>query len=152
VVVKRVGESAWILRPTEALVQGVVDDLRDVFLESVDAGAQDVVVDLSGVEVVAPSGAETIVAMADLMRGRHATLWLAARGSDGNGHALRAIDEEGRSALIGLSAALDAALAQLPVEDGPRRETIFGNLHTPLISAPSIRKPRSDAPRSVSPT
>ena len=56
VLVKRVGESAWILHPTEALEQETVDALRDVFLESVDAGAQNVVVDLSGVDAVAPSG------------------------------------------------------------------------------------------------
>lgn len=118
VAVRRVSESAWILRPTEALAEDVVDALRDAFLESVDAGAADVVVDLSGVQAVTPSGAETIVAMADLMRGRNATLWLAARRPVGNVHALRAIDEEGCRALVGVSAALDAALALLPVEDG----------------------------------
>ena len=113
VVVRRVGEFVWILRPTDTLEPHAVDVLRDVFLEAVDSGAQNLVVDLSDVDTIAAAGAETILAMADLMRGRNGSLWLAARRSKGAGHTLRAIDEHGPGALIGVSAALDAALEQL---------------------------------------
>jgi hypothetical protein len=139
---KPVGASAWILRPTEALVREAVDALRDVFLESVDAGAQDVVVDLSGVDAVAPSGAETIHAMADLMRGRNATLWLAASRPDLSGYALRAITKPGRSQLLGVSKVLDAAFAQLPVEDGPQRGNHLRKpSHAPDLAAIDLGAP-----------
>ena len=114
VVVRRVGESVWILRPTEALEHRAVEALRDTFLEAVDSGAENLVVDLSEVETIAAGGAETILAMADLMRGRSRTFWLAARSSDGEVHTLRAVYEDGRKALLGVSAALDAALERLP--------------------------------------
>ena len=39
-----------------------------------------------------------------------------AHRSDGAGHTLRAIDEDGPEALLGVSAALDAALEQLALE------------------------------------
>jgi anti-anti-sigma regulatory factor len=106
----RVSESAWIIRPTGSLARGVVGSLRDAFLELVDAGAEDVVLDLSGVDAITPVGAETIAAMADHMHGRNATLWLAARRPEGDGHTLRAIDEAGGRGLRGVSAVLDAAL------------------------------------------
>ena len=101
----------------------MVGALRDVFLEVVDAGAENVVVDLSGVDTVAPSGAETILAMADLMRGRSGMFWLAARSSDDKAHTLRAIDEDGPKGVLGVSAALDTALERLP----PESQTIAQN-------------------------
>jgi len=113
VAIRRVGESVWILRPTEALGHHAVEVLRDAFLEAVDSGAQNIVVDLSDVDTMAAGGAETILAMADLMRGRNGSLWLAARWSEGEGHSLRAIDERGPRALVGVSAVLDAALEHL---------------------------------------
>lgn len=121
VTVSRIGESAWILRPTAKLQRDMVGALRDVFLEVVDAGAENVVVDLSGVDTVAPSGAETILAMADLMRGRSGMFWLAARSSDNTAHTLRAID--GPKGVLGVSAALDTALERLP----PESQTIAQN-------------------------
>ena len=115
VAVVRIGESLWLLCPTVALTQEVVHDLRDAFLESVDAGAQDIVVDLSGVDTVAPVGAATLLAMADLMWGRNGTLWLATGQADD--HVLRAVEEEGGEALAGVSVALDVALAELAARD-----------------------------------
>jgi len=118
--VGRVAETAWILHPIEGLEGGTVEALRDAFLEVVDAGALHVLVDLSSVDTVAPSGAETLLAMADLMRGRQATLWLAARRGDGDAYALRAIDGRRDGTLLGLSPALDAALERLQAENGHR--------------------------------
>lgn len=110
IAVRRIGEWVWILRPIEELASDTVDALRDAFLEAVDSGAQNVVVDLSEVDRIATEGAATLVAMADLMRGRNGCLWIAARRAEGAGHTLRAIDEHGSRALLGVSAALDAAL------------------------------------------
>jgi hypothetical protein len=116
VVVWRVGESAWILRPTKALATDVVDALRDVFLEAVDDGAENVVVDLTHVGALTRRGAATIRAMTDLMRGRNGTLWLAARRSDTGGYTLRALGEDGRSSSVGVSIALDSALRELSAQ------------------------------------
>lgn len=116
VVVTRVGESVWILRPIEALESGTVDVLRDTFLEAVDSGAQNVVVDLSEIDAIAAEGASTLVAMADLMLGRNGILWIADRWSEGAGHTLRPIEEHGPRALVGVSTALEAALEQLSLE------------------------------------
>lgn len=116
VVVTRVGESVWILRPIETLESRTVDVLRDTFLEAVDSGAQSVVVDLSEVDAIAIEGASTLVAMADLMLGRNGCLWIAARWSECEGHTLRPIEEHGPRALVGASSALDAALEQLSLD------------------------------------
>ena len=56
----------------------------------------------------------TLVAMADLMLGRGGVLWIAARWADGAGHTLRAIEEHGPDALLGVTPALDAALEESP--------------------------------------
>ena len=123
VVVRRVGESVWILRPIQALESGTVDALRDTFLEAVDSGAQTVVVDLSAIDAIASVGASTLLAMADLMLGRNGSLWIADRRREGAGHTLRPINKQGSSALVGVSTALDAALEQLsldPSEERPR--------------------------------
>ena len=116
VVVKRVGETSWILRPKEALEGSTVDVLRDTFLEAADSGAHDVVVDLSDAGTIAGEGAMTLVAMADLMLGRGGVLWIAARWADGAGHTLRAIEEHGPDALVGVTPALDAALEESPLD------------------------------------
>lgn len=122
VAVRRVGETVWILRPIGELESHTVDALRDAFLEAVDTGAQNVVVDLSEVDTIATEGAATLVAMTDLMRGRNGSLWIAARWAEDAGHTLRVIAEQGPRALVGMSAALDAALGQLSLdvpEDSP---------------------------------
>lgn len=116
-VVRRVGDSVWILRPREALERRLVGVLRDAFLEAVDSGAEQVVVDLSEIETIAPDGAEMLVVMAEHMLGRNGGLWLAARWSNGAGHALRAIEGRGLDALRGLSPALDVALEELSSKD-----------------------------------
>lgn len=114
--VTRISESAWVLRPTGPLEDHAVAALRDAFLEAVDSGAESLLVDLSHVATVDVGGAAMLLAMADLTRGRSGRFWLAARWSNGAGHTLRAIDEDGPEALLGVSAALDAALEQLPLE------------------------------------
>lgn len=114
--VTRVSESAWVLRPMGPLEDHAVGALRDAFLEAVDSGAENLLVDLSHVASVDVGGAATLLAMADLTRGRSGRFWLAAHRSDGAGHTLRAIDEDGPEALLGVSAALDAALQQLALE------------------------------------
>lgn len=116
VIVTCVGESVWILRPIAALESRTVGVVRDTFLEAVDSGAQEVVVDLSEVDMIVAEGAATLVAMADLMLGRNGSLWIADRRSEGSGHALRRIDGHGPRALVGVSMALDAALEQLLLE------------------------------------
>lgn len=115
-VVKRIGETTWILRPKEALESRTVDVLRDRFLEAVDSGGQHVVVDLSDVDTIASEGAATLVAMADLMLGRSGALWIAARWPEGAGHTLRPIEEHGPQALVGVTPALDAALELLSLD------------------------------------
>lgn len=119
VVVKRVGETSWILRPREALQGRTVDVLRDAFLEAADSGAQNVVLDLSDSDTVAFDGAATLVAMAELMLGRGGLLWLATRWHGRPGHTLRPIEELSYEALAGMTTALDAALAELPADAGP---------------------------------
>jgi anti-anti-sigma regulatory factor len=111
-VVTRVGETCWILRPREALESHAVARLRDVFLEAVDSGAQDVVVDLSDVDAIAADGAAALVAMVDLMLGRNGSLWIAAR-ADAGGYSLRPIETGGSDALIGMTPVLDAAFELL---------------------------------------
>src|SRR5919108_3850916 len=91
--VRRVGESVWILRPREALESRSVGRLRDVFLEAVDSGALQIVVDLSEVDAVAPEGAATLRAMADHLLGRNGGALLAAPWPSGDGHALRPIEK-----------------------------------------------------------
>jgi anti-anti-sigma regulatory factor len=113
VVVTRVGESVWILRPIETLASRAVAVLRDTFLEAVDSGAQNVVIDLSEVDTIAAEGASTLLAMADLMLGRNGSLWIADRWPEGAGPTLRPIEEHGPRALLGVSAVLDAALERL---------------------------------------
>ena len=115
-VVRQVGTSVWILRPRHALEGRLVGVLRDAFLEAVDSGAQQVVVDLSEVEMIAPQGAATLVAMADHVLARKGAFWLAATWLGGTGPALRAIEEHGPDALRGLSPALDSALEELAHE------------------------------------
>jgi anti-anti-sigma regulatory factor len=110
-LVTRVGETSWILRPLDSLENHAVASLRDVFLEAVDSGAQNVVVDVSEVDAIAADGAATLVAMADLMRGRNGTLWIAAR-TDDVGYTLRPIETGGPDALVGVTRALDEALEQ----------------------------------------
>lgn len=113
-VVRRVGETTWILRPRAALQGRTLDILRGTFLEAADSGALNVVVDLSDSDTIAGDGAATLVAMAELMLGRGGLLWLAASWTDRPGHTLRPIEEFGPGALVGLSMALDAALGELP--------------------------------------
>ena len=127
VVVKRVGERSWILRPKEALEGGTVDVLRDTFLEAVDSGAQDVVVDLSDADTIAGEGAATLVAMADSMLGRGGVLWVAARWADGAGHTLRPIEEHGPDALLGVTPALDVALEESPLDGREDRDSGDGS-------------------------
>lgn len=121
-VVTRLGETSWILRPREMLEGHAVASLRDAFLEAVDTGAQNVVVDLSEIDAIATDGAATLVAMADLMLGRNGLLWIAARRVEPPGHTLRPIDAHGANALVGVASALDAALERLhlvELEDRP---------------------------------
>lgn len=104
------------MRLSEALEGRSVELLRDTFLEAVDSGAQDVVIDLSDADRIAGEGAATLVAMADLMLGRGGVLWIAARWADGAGHTLRPIEAHGPNALVGVTRALDAALEESPLD------------------------------------
>jgi anti-anti-sigma regulatory factor len=113
VVVTRIAESIWTLRPIAALESRTVDVLRDTFLEAVDSGAQTVLVDLRETDTVSTEGVATLVAMADLMLGRNGSLWIAGP-SEAAGPTLRLIGERGPRALVGMSPALDAALGQAP--------------------------------------
>ena len=74
-------------------------------------------VDLSDVGSIAPSAAQTILALADVTFGRDATLWIAVRRPDGGEHALRAVHARGRRGVLGLSVPLDAALHALSLEN-----------------------------------
>ena len=91
-----------------------------------DSGAERLLVDLSEVGSVDVGGAATLLAMADLMQGRGGYFWLAARWSDGAGHTLRAIDDGGPDALLGVTAALDAALERLSIEGLPTHPSSAG--------------------------
>lgn len=109
--VQRVGTDVWILRLLESLEQDAVSALRDAFGEAIERDATDVVVDLGAVAIVSVEGAAAIAAMADLMHGRKGALWVAAARSDGDGYTLRPVHEPTREGLVGVSRALDDALA-----------------------------------------
>jgi anti-anti-sigma regulatory factor len=111
--VKRVGETVAILRLRDALRDRAVTALRDSFLEEVDGGALEVVIDLSEVDDIGADGAAALVSMADVLLSRNGALWIAAAKTDVGGHALREIETRGAAALGGIYPVLDAALERL---------------------------------------
>jgi anti-anti-sigma regulatory factor len=136
--VMRVGESVWVLRPTGALRDRLVDALRDAFLEVVDSGAETVVIDLNEVVAISVEAASTLVAMADLMQGRAGALRLVDR------------DLERRPASRG---ALEPNLRLGPGGDGRgpagQPPTGFANLDTALMQRARIHAWGSDTGSTV---
>ncbi len=114
--VTRVTDVLWILRPQGTIAGRTVARLRDAFLEAVDCGAREVVVDLSAVESVAEDGATTIAAMSDDLLGRGGAFWIAARGPEDARLRLRPVAARGPEGLRGMASVLDAAMAR---EDAP---------------------------------
>lgn len=114
VSVKRIGASVWILRLLESLELRAVPALREAFREAIDRDANDVVVDLASVGSVSVEGVAALAEMADLMRGRHGALWIAAPRLEGDGYTLRPVQERAPDGLAGISPALDDALSALP--------------------------------------
>lgn len=124
VSVKRIGASVWILRLLESLELRAVPALREAFREAIDRDANDVVVDLASVGSVSVEGVAALAEMADLMRGRHGALWIAAPRLEGDGYTLRPVQERAPDGLAGISPALDDALSALSggvysVREGP---------------------------------
>lgn len=113
VSVKRIGASVWILRLLESLELRAVPALREAFREAIDRDANDVVVDLASVGSVSVEGVAALAEMADLMRGRHGALWIAAPRLEGDGYTLRPVQERAPDGLAGISPALDDALSAL---------------------------------------
>lgn len=113
VSVKRIGASVWILRLLESLELRAVPALREAFREAIDRDANDVVVDLASVGSVSVEGVAALAEMANLMRGRHGALWIAAPRLEGDGYTLRPVQERAPDGLAGISPALDDALSAL---------------------------------------
>ena len=113
VSVKRIGASVWILRLLESLELRAVPALREAFHEAIEREANDVVVDLASVGSVSVEGVAALADMADVMRGRHGALWIAAPRLEGNGYTLRPIQARVPDGLAGISPALDDALSAL---------------------------------------
>lgn len=113
VSVKRIGASVWILRLLESLELRAVPALREAFHEAINRDASDVVVDLASVGSVSVEGVAALADMADLMRGRHGALWIAAPRLEGDGYTLRPVQERAPDGLAGINPALDDALSAL---------------------------------------
>jgi len=109
--IRRVGAGVWILRLRGSLKSRTVPALRDAFHAAVDADAHDVVVDLATAETISPEGAATLAEMVDVMRVRGGAFWIAAPREAGDGYTLRPVSQPDPDRLVGVSPALDVALA-----------------------------------------
>lgn len=112
--VKDMRETYLITVPSGALDSQAVSDVRLACLEGLERGVHRIFVDLTGVTDVSGEAVDLLEAVGEELLAKHGTLWLANHENDINWHPVLAA---GLSELVGLSPALDTALAADRRED-----------------------------------
>lgn len=93
--------------PSHALDAKAALDVRLACLQGLERGVCQIFVDLTGVTVICGEAVDLLEAVGEELLAKHGTLWLANRDTDPTWHPVLA---QGLGGLVGLSAALDAAL------------------------------------------
>ena len=119
-------EACRIDVPSGALDAAEVLDARLACLQALERGATQIFVDLTGVTVVCREAVDLLEAVGEELRAKHGTLWLANHDADAAWHPVLA---EGLAGVVGMSAALDAALAADPGTSRSRASAGEGGLH-----------------------
>jgi len=89
-------------------------NIRAACLRGLERGVPHIVVDLTGVAEVCADGIDMLEAAADELTAKRGTLWIANNeGESPDTLELRPVQAEGLSELVGLSAALDSAVASV---------------------------------------
>ncbi len=108
--VQELREACRIDVPSHVLDAAAVLDVRLACLQGLERGVCQIFVDLTGVTFISVEALDLLEAVGEELLAKHGTLWLANRDKDPTWQPVLA---EGLAGLVGLSAALDTALAMV---------------------------------------